>query len=58
MKVIVVEDALKASEETILARLAVCENCDRNQNGTCAECNCLIERKTLYQDYTCPLGKW
>ena len=39
-------------------RRAICDECDRNKLGLCAECGCVIKFKTALLASFCPLAKW
>jgi len=56
----IVEDEPQSTEEEILRRRSVCSSCDQynSEQDTCNACGCLVERKVLYVDDTCPEGKW
>jgi hypothetical protein len=47
-------------EKVFLARLAVCETCDRREpsNETCKECGCYLRVKAWWATQDCPLGRW
>lgn len=38
-------------------RLELCEKCDKNNNGICEICSCVLKAKTK-SDSKCPLNKW
>ena len=48
----------KASDEEIAERLKVCDGCDRQQEGQCGACGCVIAIKATWASETCPLFKW
>lgn len=58
MQIIVIDDIPQSTEEEIASRLAICTGCPSYSSGVCVECDCVVERKTLYVDSTCPLEKW
>lgn len=39
-------------------RLAVCKNCDRLNEGTCAACGCYVELRALSPVSKCPYKLW
>lgn len=55
-----------ADKETVEARLAVCESCDKlklkEKRGrtwfACLVCGCSYKRKVAVSGSSCPLGKW
>lgn len=54
---------LWASEDTMLARLEICENCDKifkpaGRRWKCKRCGCQLQKKVAVQASECPLGKW
>lgn len=54
----IVEDEPKATQEEFSRRKAICASCKLFENDTCSDCGCLIDRKALVLEDTCPLGKW
>ena len=48
----------RTPEAERLARLQVCEGCDRQKGGRCLECNCYIAVKAAWAEQECPLGRW
>lgn len=60
VKIIVHEDEEQTSAEVQSARQAACDTCDSYDASldACNECGCLVARKKLYVDDTCPLGRW
>ena len=38
--------------------LSICNQCNKNNNGQCSECGCVILTKTIYKDSHCPINKW
>lgn len=40
-----------------LQRLEICEKCNKNKNGICEKCGCVVKAKTK-SDSQCPLNKW
>lgn len=47
-------------EETLRARLAICEGCDRYEpaNDVCRICGCRMSVKASWAEQECPIGKW
>jgi len=39
-------------------RKEICKACDKNSNGICKVCYCVIAAKTMSEDSACPLHKW
>lgn len=50
----------KTSDETAMARLAICEVCPSLLKVThqCRECGCFMKLKTKLANAKCPLDKW
>ena len=48
----------KAAVAIYEARIEVCRQCERLDNGTCMGCGCLVELKAAYMMETCPFGAW
>ena len=38
-------------------RLLLCENCQKNDNGTCSICGCILKLKTRSMASSCPLDE-
>lgn len=57
---IVNPNSTKASDETAMARLAICEGCPSLLKVThqCRECGCFMKLKTKLANAKCPLDKW
>jgi len=53
-------DAIKerVSEEIYENRLAVCNECDLLNSGTCNACGCYVELRALSPMSKCPHKKW
>lgn len=60
----------ETTEEIAKLRQSICKDCNKNDEGVCAKCGCILEIKTTL-DYNrnpkklgriekthCPLGKW
>jgi hypothetical protein len=58
MKIIIAEDKPQATTELKETRLSICIPCSFYDNGVCQSCNCVVERKILYDEAACPEGKW
>ncbi len=48
----------RAAEKEYEARLAVCGDCDRLLDGTCASCGCYVELRAAARHSHCPRKKW
>ncbi len=44
----------RAEDETYLSRLNTCRECDKLQNGICAECGCFVELRAAAKANYCP----
>lgn len=40
------------------SRMKVCNSCEFNIHGSCNQCGCNLETKTLWEISKCPLGRW
>lgn len=58
MKITIVEDKPKASNELQSLRKQICISCEHFNNETCALCGCFINQKIFYEDSHCPASKW
>ena len=54
-----------ASEDTLLERLAVCDDCPEStptelpvKDRRCAQCGCFLSKKAKLKTEKCPMGKW
>lgn len=47
-----------ASPGLTLARIQICEACDKRFLRNCKECGCIIDTKVKYTESKCPLNKW
>jgi hypothetical protein len=53
------KNGFKTTDEISLSdRLSICNSCNKNKNGTCQECGCIISIKTSWASEKCPLDKW
>lgn len=50
----VIPEDLKASDELYHSRLMTCKQCDRLENGICAECGCFVELRAATKQNYCP----
>lgn len=50
--------AVVARQAVIEARRAVCEGCEKNRDGRCLECGCVLAAKQRLATEVCPLGLW
>ncbi|MCR5507411.1 MAG: DUF6171 family protein [Lachnospiraceae bacterium] len=48
----------RAGGELMDSRLAVCNDCNRNSDGTCLECGCYCVIRSFAVSKHCPVGKW
>lgn len=54
----------QCSEEQILKRYSICQDCEFFKDETCSKCGCPIFRnkrfasKLAWADQECPIGKW
>ena len=53
-------ESLTVSAEVKEQRLEICRNCNMYdpEHVRCMECGCMLEYKTGYALYSCPLEKW
>ena len=51
-------DDMKVSDGEYEARLAVCRQCDRLNEGTCNACGCYVELRAAAVTGRCPYKKW
>jgi len=54
----VVKDPIPVPDDIQEQRMKVCHQCDKFQNGRCAECGCYMRLKTQFAEVECPIGKW
>ena len=50
-------EELVSDEETV-RRLAVCQSCEKLNQGTCLACGCFVEIRAATQKGKCPYSKW
>lgn len=50
----VMPDDVKASSDVYNHRLETCKQCDRLENGICAECGCFVELRAAAKKNYCP----
>ncbi|MBQ8623842.1 MAG: hypothetical protein IJ424_05630 [Oscillospiraceae bacterium] len=50
----VMPDDVKVSSEVYNHRLETCKQCDRLENGICAECGCFVELRAASKRNYCP----
>lgn len=50
--------AQKAAQEVYRRRLAVCQDCQKLQNGMCLSCGCFVQVRAAKSKESCPWGKW
>lgn len=48
----------KADPAEYRRRLAVCEGCEKLQNGMCLSCGCFVQVRGAKKKESCPWGKW
>ena len=53
-----IKPADRASEELYEKRLAVCLECDKLVEATCASCGCYVEYRAYARVSRCPRKKW
>jgi len=46
------------SAEEYARRLAICDTCDKRQEGVCSLCGCYLVFKAQGRAFGCPLNKW
>jgi len=47
-----------ADEKLYQSRLDICTSCNKNKNGTCQECGCILSIKASWDSEKCPIDKW
>lgn len=47
-----------APDEVTKARLSVCRDCDKLNQGTCLACGCFVEIRAALVRGKCPYKKW
>ena len=48
----------RVSEKIYEQRLAICKECERLNEGTCAACGCYVELRALSPMSKCPYKLW
>lgn len=48
----------KAAEQEYRRRLALCEGCDKLQNGMCLSCGCFVQVRAAKKRESCPWERW
>ncbi len=46
------------SQEELLRRIEICNQCDQLDGQRCAACGCFLLLKAKWASEVCPLGKW
>ena len=46
------------TEDVTAARLNVCKNCEKINQGTCLACGCYVEIRAALKAGKCPYSKW
>lgn len=54
----VATDPIPVPKDVSDYRLALCEICDRFEDGKCKECGCIMRIKTQFSEMECPIGRW
>jgi hypothetical protein len=49
---------IRAPKDVVEMRMKICDVCDRNVDGECQECGCVISLKTRCATEACDIGKW
>lgn len=49
---------VKAQEQTVADRLAICSTCPHFKKNTCELCGCHMKFKTKLSSARCPIHKW
>ena len=52
------DEEMKAPDELYAQRLAICEECDRLNQGTCLACGCFVELRAAARKAACPHKNW
>jgi hypothetical protein len=47
-----------ASDEEYERRLAICQGCEKLNEGTCMSCGCYVELRAAAKISKCPTRKW
>ncbi|MBR4914941.1 MAG: hypothetical protein IKZ42_06660 [Clostridiales bacterium] len=46
------------TEDVTAARLSVCKECEKINQGTCLACGCYVEIRAALKAGKCPYSKW
>lgn len=57
-RIALLDDNIKADDESYQKRLDICKSCDELSNGMCAQCGCFAELRAAKKGSVCPLRKW
>ena len=52
------QDPTPAPTEVKSERLAICNDCEHQENGMCNLCGCILQLKTGFSNMRCPVDKW
>lgn len=58
MQIIVIDDKPRCDEHQLQDRKEICSMCEQRIGEICSQCGCLLDRKILYIENTCPIGRW
>lgn len=58
MEIIIINDKPTCNEQQQQDRKKLCLECENYSNGICKECDCLVDRKIVYIEGNCPIGRW
>ena len=47
-----------ASDSEYERRLAICQDCEKLNEGTCMSCGCYVELRAAAKISRCPKGRW
>lgn len=53
-----IKEADRVTEEVYESRLAVCQDCEKLNAGTCMACGCYVELRAVAAVSRCPKKKW
>lgn len=58
--VALLDEAIRTPEEIYRERLAICQDCDQLQSGTCRLCGCYVETRAAKKGQQCPMvpARW
>lgn len=51
-------EKVKASEEKVKERQAICDACEFKKDNRCQKCGCFWKVKIALETETCPINKW